>query len=316
MIKYRRLTLADRYQIEALVQSKISLRKIAEILNVSAATISREISRNYNKQSYTAKKAQVLASQRRLSVGPPKKITGSLEQQVRKHIILGWSPEQISQRFKKISHETIYNYIYDDFKTNGTNLWSHLRRHRRWRKTHKASRSFKNIGKKTDCLWIKDRPQIVEERSRLGDIERDTMLGKRGGPALLVAVDRTSRLTRIRYLTKLNKEVTHRATLEIAKTLEVKTITNDNGGEFGSYQELAKKLEASIYFCRPFRSCERGTNEYTNGLLRQYFPKYEHPNPKIISKVERLLNNRPRKCLGFKTPLEVHNEMSAVALSS
>lgn len=321
MNKYRRLTQADRYQIEALVQGKISIREIAKILEFSPATISRELRRNGDLKSYRAAAAQNQTQDRRKSIGPPKKITGPLEHHVRKHILLGWSPEQISERFKKVkdlkvSHETIYRFVYLDFKNHKSYLWHSLRRHRRWRKTHRASRSFKQIGKKTDCLWIHDRPAIVEKRSRLGDLERDTVMGKKGGPALLVVVDRTSRLTRIRFLENITKEVTHKATLEIAKTLKVKTITNDNGGEFGCYKETAKQLNAKIYFCKPFRSCERGTNENTNGLIRQYFPKYEHPDPKRVKEVEDLLNNRPRKCLGFKTPFEVHNRMSAVALSS
>lgn len=321
MSKYRRLTQADRYQIEALVQSKISLREISKILNFSASTISREPRRNQDGGCYRAKLAQRFSLKRRKQIGPSKKITGSLERHVRKHVALGWSPEQISQRFAhrsslKVSHETIYKFIYDDFKYNDSKLWKKLRRHRRWRKTHLASRSFKNIGRKTDCLWIDDRPKSIENRARLGDMERDTVVGQKGGPGLLVMVDRASRLTKIKYLKKITQKHTHKATLEIAKTLKIKTITNDNGGEFSSYNELSKELGAKIYFCRPFSSYERGTNEYTNGLIRQYFPKSTEPDPRIVQKVENLLNNRPRKCLGFKTPLEVHREMSAVALSS
>lgn len=321
MSRYRRLTQKDRYQIEALVQSKISLREMAKIIGFSASTLSRELRRNRPRPKYFATTAQSLSQKRRKFIGPAKKITDAFEDHVREHILMGWSPEQIACRLKeeqglKISHESIYKYIYDDHKYRRGSLWQSLRRHRRWRKTHKASRNFKNIGKKTDCLWISQRPKIVEKRSRLGDLERDTMLGKRGGPALLVFVDRASRLTRIRYLERLKKELTHEATLEVAKTLEVKTITNDNGGEFGCYKETAERLNVPIYFCKPYRSCERGTNENTIGLIRQYFPKYEHPNPQRVQEVEDLLNNRPRKCLGFRTPLEVHKQMSAVALSA
>lgn len=321
MSKYRRLTRTDRYQIEALVQSKISVREMARILGFSASTISRELRRNRNDCSYRGASAHCTSLKRREFIGPPKIITGLLERHIRKHLLQGWSPEQISERFKsqralRVSHQTIYRFVYADFKYNKSSLWRCLRRHRRYRKTHCASRNFKNIGRKTDCLWIDERPEIVEKRSRLGDLERDTMIGKKGGPALLVVVDRASRLTRIRYLKDLKKETTLKATIDIAKTLEVKTITNDNGGEFNCYKETSEKLKVPIYFCKPFSSYERGTNENTNGLIRQYFPKAEHPDPRMIKKVEALLNNRPRKCLGFKTPLEVHREMSAVALSA
>lgn len=317
MSKYRRLTQEDRYQIEALIQSKISLHEISRIVGFSVSTICRELRRNQIQGIYGAKLAQKNYLLRRSHIGPAKKIKGKLEKTIRKYLHMQWSPEEIKERLKlDVSHETIYKFVYDDFKYKGSILWRQLRRHRRYRKTHKASRNFKNIGRKTDCLWIDDRPEFIENRSRLGDIERDTVVGKKGGPGLLVMVDRASRLTRIRYLKKITQKYAHKATIEVAKTIKIRTITNDNGGEFSSYNELSKEINAKIYFCRPFSSYERGTNEYTNGLIRQYFPKSIEPDPKMVSKVEKLLNNRPRKCLGFKTPLEVHREMSAVALSS
>lgn len=321
MNKYRRLTQADRYQIEALVNSRISIREISRMLGFNPSTISREVARNCDREKsiYIAVNADLQSKKRRSSLKTMKKISGTLEKEVRVLLLLDWSPEQICGRLKlesshRLSHETIYKYIYEDYK-NGGALWSHARRRRRWRKTHVASRNFKRIGARIDRSWMDERPVEANERTRLGDFERDTVLGKKGGGGLLTIVDRRSRLSRIRYLPKVTGKIAHEATVEALKDLNARTITNDNGHEFCDHKNTATVLNVEIYFCKPYRSYERGTNENTNGLIRQYFPKGEHPDPNQIPLAEDRLNNRPRKCLGFKTPNEVHNILSGVALS-
>lgn len=320
-MEYQRLTLENRYQIEALDNSQISYHEIARKIGCNVSTISREFKRNSTVSGcYDAVKAHQHSQQRRQHVGPERKIQGPLEKTVRKLLLQDYSPEQITGRLKlkkarcTVSPETIYKYIYRDFKLKGQ-LFKHLRRQRRWRKTHVVSRNFKNIGVRTNRSFIEERPTIVEERSRLGDLERDTVLGKRGGGCLVTVVDRVSRLTKIRYSPKNTAANAHKATMSAIKNLNVKTITNDNGHEFEGHIKTAKASGASIFFCRPYCSHQRGTNENTNGLIRQYFPKRTVITKQKIRLAEHRLNNRPRKCLGFMTPLEVHQKLSGVALS-
>lgn len=314
-MKYQRLTREERYQIEALLRNGFSQRKIALTLGRSPATISREIRRNKS-QGYRPNPAHELALQRRENVHPPVKVHGELAKIVRKLLGQQWSPEQIAGRFRlqgiRVSHEAIYQFIYRDFY-NGGRLYQNLRRRRKYRRSRKTARNFKNVGIRINRDWIEERPKIVEKRCRLGDFERDTLLGKSKYPLLLTLVDRLSRLTRIAKMEKFNAELTHKQTLKLLKNLTVCTITNDNGPEFAEHKATAKVLRANIYFNHPYSSWQRGTNENTNGLIRQYYPKgidFTRISETQIKKVERLLNNRPRKCLGFKTPLEIHSELS------
>ena len=322
MGKYHRLTQGERYQIEALLVSGKGVRFIARQLGRSPGSISREIQRNIlpGRIHYKAKIAQGRSRKRRVSVGPPLKMQGALRELVLEKLLLDWSPEQIAGRLLKnesicISQETIYQFIYNDRKLGG-DLWKHLRRRRRWRRSRASHRRFQNLGKRTRRTWIEDRPKEVEKRARLGDFERDTVEGKRGRSLLLTIVDRKSKLTKICWLEKKNARLAHRATVAALKNLKVNTITNDNGPEFELHGATASELGTKIYFSRPYCSWQRGTNENTNGLIRQYFPKKTDPCPRKVKAVEQLLNNRPRKTLGFKTPLEVHRKYSrGVAMS-
>ena len=160
-----------------------------------------------------------------------------------------------------------------------------------------------------------ERPKIVDERIRFGDFERDSVQGKFKGPVLLTIVDRLSRLTKIKKVRWINAEATHRATVELLRNLPINTITNDNGSEFADHQLTAKALGADIYFNDPYSSWQRGTNENTNGLIRQYYPKgtdFTKVSDLDVKHLEDLLNNRPRKTLGYKTPNEVQNSQIRV----
>ena len=237
MKSYNRLTQEERYYIFALRANDLSIRQIARQLKRSHSSISREIHRNSQKNKYFPKKAQEKALSRRQCVGPPLKIKEKLAKKVKEGLEKQWSPEQISGRLKKekgiikISHESIYQYIFKDFKKGG-GLYKHLRKRRRRRRCRKAAKNLKNAGCRQYNNWIDERPSIVDRRCRIGDFERDTLLGKFRGPVLLTIVDRKTRLTKIGKVLNRCSDLTHKATMQLLKNLKVRTITNDNGPEF------------------------------------------------------------------------------------
>lgn len=313
MKNYHRLAHAERYQIEALVNSGLGVREIARQLNRSPSSICREVRRLAG--SYRAEVAeeqsQVLRKRPRFDL---RKIRGSLKTYVHDKLNLDWSPEQISGRLRcenedvGVSHQTIYRYLKREKEFGGV-LWRHLRILRkqrkdkfpRWKPTRLEGRTL-----------IADRPAIVEKRQRVGDFERDTVEGKRGRSLLLTAVDRTSRFSKIAWIEKKCSYLTHEKTVQCLKDEFVRSITNDNGTEFSQHQSTADQLGTKIYFSRAYRAWERGTNENFNGLLRQYFPKKKDigvVSEEEIQRIEDLLNNRPRKYLGYKTPKEVHQHL-------
>ncbi len=316
-MQYIRLTREERYQIQALSSSGQGIRQIARVTFRNPSTISRELRTGARSGKYCAEKADQMATKLRCR---PKlknrRIVGALEKHILAKLEEDWSPEQIWGRCKLekrpcVSPPTIYRYIYRDRKIYGQ-LWRHLRilriEGKDRRKTNRVIRRYL-----PERLPISDRPTIVEKRIRLGDYERDTVLGKRGRSALLTAVDRTSRLLKLAWLPKNSCEAVHRATVSLLKNEPLKTITNDNGFEFIRHKKTSKSLGTAIYFSKAFRSWERGTNENTNGLLRQYFPKKKDIGTvrrSCIRKIEHRINSRPRKTLGYRTPLEVHRALS------
>jgi len=323
MANYHRLALSDRYQIIALIESGLSIRATAKTLGRSPSTISRELKRNCVKK-YNAKKADKLAFRRRSNIGPPKKINMKLSTYICQKLEADWSPQQISGRLLRmkspISHETIYQFIYRDFRYGGT-LYSNLVRKRKRRISRAESRRTKILrNHHRDENWIDYRPKIVDERVRIGDYERDTILGKIRGPVLLTIVDRVTRHTTIRKLPRVSSWLTHEETVEALQERPLKTITNDNGAEFKDSLTTGLALGISVYFNKPYSSWQRGTNENTNGLIRRYFPKgtdFSNITDEQIRRVEMNLNTRPRKVLGYKTPLEVQTELNRnVALST
>ena len=315
-MKFSRLTREERYQISALLDSNLGIRAIARILKRPPSTVSREVRRNTSGNRYIPKRADNMSKRRRKDCHPPNRLTGEIEKTVCEMLNLQFSPQQISGRLRlkgiRISHETIYKYVHRDFKSGGQ-LYRNLRRRRRWRYSREGVRRMKKSRKMDPSLNIRQRPEEVEQRLRLGDYERDSMQGIKGGPVLLTIVDRTSRLTKIAKVEAVNALLTHKKTILLLQDLPVHTITNDNGSEFASHRYTAEELKTSIYFSDPYASWQRGTNENTNGLIRQYFSKgtdLSKVTDKEIQEVENKLNNRPRKVLGFRTPLEVQRELS------
>jgi transposase, IS30 family len=324
MEKYRRLTPIDRYQIEILKKSNLGVREIAVLMDRSPSSISRELKRNASLGGYKANDAQKRMAGRRESIGPPKVILGRVSEKIRRHLLeRQLSPEQISAHLRRenifVSVESIYQFIFQDHRMGGK-LYLNLRRHRWCRMTRKASRNYKNSGKRVNQSWIAERPKVVEARTRKGDFERDTLLGNKGSPILLTIVDRVTRFTRIAKLKCKNAELAHKATVKLLKDCTVHTITNDNGAEFAFHKKTARALNTKVYFNDPYCSWQRGTNENTNGLIRQYYPKghdFRTVTDRQIKRIQDILNSRPRKCLGFKTPFEVEKSLSrGVALST
>jgi IS30 family transposase len=309
---YHHVTLAQRCQIQALLSIGKSQRAIAEKVGISQSAVSREIARNSTGYRYSHSVADGKSVERRSGASKvPKKLKSNLELQIVEHINEDWSPEQISGRLKlqgiSVSHETIYSYIRAD-KANGGSLFRHLRHAgKKYKKRLEKSAGASLIPNRVD---IAERPAVVEEKSRLGDWEGDTIISSGSKTPLLTVVDRKSKLVKMKKLPDKTSQNTSRAIVKILKPMknQVHTITFDNGGEFAKHAKVAKKLGAKTFFARPYHSWERGLNEHTNGLIRQYLPKkidFKDVTDKKIKEIENKLNNRPRKVLKFMTPLEV-----------
>lgn len=314
-MSYQHLTRRQRYIIEDLRELGKNLAFIAKELGVNRSTICREIKRNSNSRGgYKAKGAQSSAESRRPRIMEyPRKICGPLEELVIQKLQAGWSPEQISGRLKyegktSVSSEGIYRYVLMDRKSGG-HLYKLLRRHgRKQRRGYRRSRYWIKIERRR---FIDDRMQEANARTELGHWERDLLHGNRNGPAVLTIVDRKSRFTLLEKVANRTHQESQKQTLQAFKRTGMicKSLTNDNGPEFGAFHELEQNLGANVYFTHPYCSWERGTNENTNGLLRQYLPKkcsYRSLKDHHLRDLEQRLNQRPRKTLNYQTPEEIH----------
>jgi len=319
MNSYKQLAYEQRYQISFMLKMGFSQTKIANEISVHRSTISRELRRNRGKRGYRPKQAHQMALNRRNKANyrfPP--ITWDLIESL---IRMDWSPEQISGWLKNrqdfhISHEWIYQHILVD-KQNDGDLYQHLRCQKKRRKRYG---SYDRRGKLPNRVSIDQRPAEVETRQRLGDWEVDTMIGKRHKQALVTLIERKSRLVLMRKVEQRTAGAVEDVITHLLEpwTHDVHTITADNGKEFAHHEQIAKKLKTEFYFAHPNAAWERGSNENVNGLIRQYFPKkqsFVNITNDETELVTNLLNFRPRKCLDFKTPIEVFLELS-VALNT
>lgn len=315
-MKYQQLTKGQRYQIALLHDEGFSCREMGLLVGVNKSTVSREIRRNKTIEGYQPESAQHLCERRRA-----KAAKRSVAQEAIDFVELAlgwnWSPEQISAVAQvmglSVSHEWIYQYVAAD-KARGGTLYTHLRQgKRRYRKGYGQKR-----GGIRDAVSIEQRPAIVDERARVGDWEADLVLGKQGTGAIVTLAERKSRI----YLTKkvFSKEALEVSDAIISLLSEYKdvchTITFDNGREFSEHQRIATALEADMYFAHPYSSQERGLNENTNGLLRQYIPKgtdLRLVSDEDLRSYQGALNSRPRKCLGFRQPSVVFAELRKAA---
>jgi len=236
---------------------------------------------------------------------------------VRMALTADWSPEQISSVSQSIacpvSHEWIYRFVAQD-KANGGKLYRHLRQdHKRYRKGQNTKRSVI-----PNPVSIDERSSIVDERSRLGDWEVDTVLGKLGSGAIVTLAERKSRLYLVQYVLAKTATAVADAIINLLASYKahVHTITADNRSEFVDHERVAAALETQFYFAHPYSSWEHGLNENSNGLLRQYVPKgsdLSRVTPDALSVFARRLNLRPRKCLGFRQPQVVFDELRQAA---
>jgi transposase, IS30 family len=318
-MNYTQLAREQRYQIYVLLKAGHNQTQIATMVACHKSTISRELRRNCGQKGYRPHQADELAFDRQCEAYRSR-IAPQTWQQVERLLRQEWSPEQIAGRLKlekqpSVSHECIYLYVYAEKRRGGT-LHQHLRSQKKQRKRYGGYIRRGQIPNRTS---IDKRPKIVASKGRFGDWEADTIVGARHKGGILSAVERKSKLTRLRKLaTKAAAEMKDNSIHLLAPlAAKVHTITVDNGKEFCEHELIAAGLQARIYFAHPYSSWERGLNENTNGLVRQYFPKkydFARITDKDLQQVEDLLNNRPRKTLGYRTPNEVFFKQRSVAL--
>lgn len=317
---HTQLTSEQRYQIKALKQANQSTAKMTEIVGVDRSTIYREIKRNTGLRGYRPKQAHEKALDRRQRKSK-QRITQETWKRVEEKLQLDWSPEQIANWLKKhgnenVSHEWIYHYVYADKRVGG-NLHEHLRCQKPYRK---RTGSNDRRGKIPNTTSIEQRPEIVDQRARLGDWEVDLILGKGQQGVVVTLTERKSRFTLLRKVLSKQAELVAQAIIDLLSWVEhLKTITADNGKEFAKHLQISRQLCVDIFFAHPYSSWERGTNENTNGLIRQYLPKSR--NLITVTAQEELmimdrLNLRPRKCLDFNTPFEVFFGHKTVAFTT
>jgi len=328
--KYSRLTLAERKLIEKLLAQKYSFNEIAELISRAVSTISQEIGRcSGNKYTYCAEQAQRRANRNfRKRRKHKSKLNGSkrLRQYVFSKLRLDWSPVQIAESLKieysddmtmRISPESIYTYIYilpkGSLKKELLKCLRHPRKRRHYRRN--AAEKPETERKIADMISIEERPKEVESRSIPGHWEGDLIIGKNRQSALGTLVERTTRATLLIQLQDRTALTVANTFAKVIKRLpqEMKlSLTYDQGREMAYHKLFTKISGVKVYFAHPRSPWERGTNENTNGLIRQYFPKgtdFNQVTLKQIKFVQDRLNGRPRKALGFRKPYEVFKEL-------
>jgi transposase, IS30 family len=315
-MEYHQVTARERYLIVHHKSSGHSLRQIATMLNRAPSTISRELRRNVSGDGrYRPDKADSYARARRRRCRRGWRFSEAQVELVRGLVRRKWSPEQVSRRLRKqarmeIGTATIYRMLAKD-RAQGGSTWMQLRQlGHRYRKGYRVEdRRGRMQGKKP----LSARPKEAQERSEVGHVEGDTVMGKDGRHCLLTLVDRKTRKVRIIKLPARQSSEINKALIREHKAgrLKMKSLTLDNGTEFHGFKELEEKLGIQIYFAQPYHSWERGTNENTNGLIRQYLPKgtcFKELTQRQCNEIEQELNDRPRKILGYSTPNEAWTE--------
>lgn len=314
-MSYHQITREERYTISALRKQGHSTRTIADNLGRHHSTIYREIERNRcNDGHYRPSKADTRTQTRRSVSRRNQHFSEEDFRLVDDHLRKQWSPEQISGYFKAheilaISHETIYQHVWQD-KAEGGDLYTHLRgASKRRRKRYGA---YDSRGRLAGKRPLSERSQEANERTEFGHWEIDLMHGRGSKDCVVTLVERKTRYTLVGKLESKTKEQTNLRTIKLIKPISeaFKTITADNGTEFHGFSKIEKTCDLEFYFATPYHSWERGTNENTNGLIRQYLPKkesMESVTQATCNSIAKILNSRPRKILGYQTPEEVFN---------
>jgi len=314
MRTYTQLTQEQRYQISAMLKIGQNQTEIAETIGKHKSTISREVRRNRGQRGYRPKQAQQMSLDRRKKAKP--RIQESTWALIESKLQEDWSPEQIADWLKRntdiqVSHERIYQYILADKRTGGR-LYKHLRCQKKRRKRYGG---YDRRGKLPNRRSIEERPEIVDQRQRIGDWEVDTMIGKGHRQAIVTLTERKSRFSLLRKVKRRKAKLVSAAVIDLLQPVADRshTITADNGKEFADHERIAHELEISFFFAHPYAAWERGANENMNGLVRQYIPKnrdLSSVTDEELLQIMNKLNHRPRKCLDFKTPFQVFFEHS------
>ena len=321
-MSYEQLTQEERYQIYGLIKAGYNQKEISESIKRSPSSISRELNRNKGRKGYRPKQAHNMAEQRRKLAEKKIKITPTVKALI-DTLLVTLTPEQIAGRIKletglSLHHESIYRYIYQD-KSAGGKLYKYLvRASKKYRKRYG---SYDKRGQIVNRVSIEERPDVVDKKSRIGDWEGDTVIGKGRKNAFVTMVERKTLYLVVKRIESKHADITAGALIESMMPLKdsVLTITLDNGKEFAQHERVSEQLGADIYFAHPYSSWERGINENTNGLLRRYFPKgtdFMALSETEIEAAVYALNHRPRKTRGFKTPYELFTGQSEKLLAA
>ncbi len=312
MANYAQLSPQERCYINERLRVGNSRRDIAQVLGRCPATISREVRRNRSERVYRWQAAQRLADERKAGKRRCVRHTEAVKADVRAGLKAGWSPEQVAGRRRHqgeggVSHETIYRHIWRD-KADGGDLHTFLRHTPKKRSKRYGKKDFR--GRIPHRVDISERPAVVDARTRFGDWEGDTVVGKGRRGALVTLAERKSRLVLARSVPNKTKAHTAAALTTMLDGLQtlVAKITYDNGREFSDHAPVSEATGSAAYFARPYHSWERGSSEHSNGPLRQYFPKsmaFDGITQLQVDEAVARINNRPRKCRGYLTPIEV-----------
>jgi IS30 family transposase len=320
--KYRHLSLAEREEIAICLEKGMRQYKIALKLMRNPSTISREIKRNNPEKNvvrYRANRAQLKADERKEHSNQHQRIPNKkLRRFISKKLSAGYSPEIITFLAKeknshwKINHESIYQWIYKEHQELIPFLTrSHIKRRKR------------SIGKQKRCpkvpnrTMIEKRPEYINLRKRIGDWETDTIISRQSKAAVMVLANRFSRLIILKKLARKTALLMHKAQVSSLKDLPLNlrnSITYDNGTENALHELTGKVLDIKTYFCNPYHSWEKGTVENLIGIVRRFYPKktdWKNISQWDLNKVANFINNRPMKCLGFKSPYQIHVAFAA-----
>ena len=322
----KHLSEGQRYEISALVRARHTKTEIAAIVGVHKSTITRELKRNgyLGTSTYYAAFAQRKAEQRcRIRSNNFKRSTPRSVFETARRLIVDeqYSPEQVvgycrRHGIRMCSHETLYKWIWKDKRCGGDVYLSLRHRGKKYRKRGAVNNSRRHI---PNAIDISERPVIVDRRSRFGDFEIDTIVGASSHQHILTVVERKTGLL---FMARLRKPTAREAADKLIEILSplakhgyVKTITADNGFQFAQHERVSSALGATMYFARPYHSWERGTNENTNGLIRQYLPKktnFDNYSDQDLEEIQMRLNSRPRKRLGYSTPNEIFKTLTQI----
>ena len=315
---FRQLTDSDRTKLEVLIKEGYLQSEVAKKLGVNKSTISRELSRHSTPHGYNGRMAQARHEHKRKQCKPKEKMSNpQICEYVLERIYRGWSPETIGGKLKReiqlefkpktfyLNHESIYQFVYESEYGKKEKLYQYLRRGQKRRKKQHGRQAQQETIK--NRVFIDERPKEVNLRQTIGHWEDDAIIYP-NKKAINSLVERKAKYTILTKLERKTAELTRQAVTNRLKNHFCKTLTVDNGSEYALHEQIAKELEMKVYFCHPYHSWEKGTNENTNGLVRRYLPKRTNIDDLTQTELDAIadeLNDRPRKSLNYQTPREV-----------